>query len=418
MSARYNTIERTIAKALGVFPSFKPFVKKTYQGVNAMIYKKSYCFQSDYVLHTLPLDSETFFGYYDKSPESQDQKFILFHYSNYPTTSLPSDSKPINLGLWNINEERIAYTKEIRAYNWQQGAKLQWLGEKKFIFNNYENSIGYHSVLVTINGDTFEESIFPMPIYDCFRSDFALTLNFKRLQKLRPDYGYRNEEIDELLPYHKDGIFHLDLISGKTSLLIKMQDLLKIGSKPEMEDAEHKVNHIMISPDGEHFVFLHRYFYKGRRFDRLFVSDISGNELSLLADEEMVSHYQWKDSLTLVAYLRDKSFGDKYYEIDVYNRSIKRFGDGILDSFGDGHPTIKGKFMVFDTYPNKSRMKELYLYNQQNNKLSKLGEFHESLQYYGETRCDLHPRFNEKGNRIYFDSVHDGKRNLYWITLY
>ena len=36
-----------------------------------------------------------------------------------------------------------------------------------------------------------------------------------------------------------------------------------------MENAKHWVNHIMISPEGKHFVFLHRWQANNERFDAL-----------------------------------------------------------------------------------------------------------------------------------------------------
>lgn len=71
--------------------------------------------------------------------------------------------------------------------------------------------------------------------------------------------------------------------------------------------------------------------------------------------------------------------------------------------------------MLFDCYPNRSRLKELNLYNFVDNSCQKLGEFLEPLSYKEETRCDLHPKWDYNGKYIFIDSVHEGKRGLYML---
>ncbi|NOR44515.1 MAG: hypothetical protein GQ534_02930 [Candidatus Delongbacteria bacterium] len=77
--------------------------------------------------------------------------------------------------------------------------------------------------------------------------------------------------------------------------------------------------------------------------------------------------------------------------------------------------------MLFDSYPDRSRMRHLYVYDLKNDDIEEIGEFLEPLKYdneaiyNNETRCDLHPRWSTDGKKIYFNSVHEGKRHLYCI---
>ena len=418
MSSNYSRSERVIAKVLSAFPGIKGRVKKQYQRINAFLYRKNYAFNSNSAVNELPVNGETFYGYYDHSPESIDGRLILFHFlEGYSTALLPDPTKPIYVGVYDKEAQKVIYKKPTSAYNWQQGARLQWLGHRQFIYNNYHKDKGYHSVLVQMEGDRFKETIVALPVYDSFRTDFALTLNFNRLNKMRPDYGYRNEPLAVLPSNEEDGIFYIDLKTGEHKLLISIGVLLRLQEKEPMRHADHKVNHIMIAPDGRSFIFLHRYFYKGRRFDRLVVSDMEGGRLTVLADDEMVSHCCWINEREVVAYLRDFTLGDKYYKINIENGSKCIIGENLIDRFGDGHPMAMSHQLVFDTYPDKSRMKYLFRFDLKSNELDKLGEFYENMNYYGETRCDLHPRLNHAGDRVYFDSVHTGRRSLYWIDL-
>jgi hypothetical protein len=418
MSSNFSGKERRIANFLNRFPIIKIFAKKTYQYFNHFVCKKNYSIKSDYKIEKLPFQKEeSFFGYYDKSPISENNKYILVHTSTYSSKKIPNPKFPLKIKLFSLTENKVVNEFESSAYNWQQGSKAQWLDEKKFIFNNFSDN-KFEAVIVNVEDDRV--SRIPIPIYDCFKDQYALTLNFERLMALRPDYGYRNlSKLNEekLREVENDGIFFFDFSTLEVSLLISISSLLKIDFKLEMKEALHKVNHIMISPSGNRFMFLHRYFVDGRRFDRLFVAKKDGSDIKLLLDHNMVSHCCWMNDTEILGYFRHPSNGDCYYKIDVLSKEVSVIGNSVLSKFGDGHPSVCGNFILLDTYPDKARMKHIFLYNVKSNQIFELGEFYESLEYYGETRCDLHPRFSTDGKKVFFDSVHEGTRGLYWIDL-
>ncbi|MCK4956706.1 MAG: glycosyl transferase, partial [Candidatus Cloacimonetes bacterium] len=324
----------------------------------------------------------------------------------------------INLVLYDIKLDKYDIIDSLYAYNWQQGSKLMWLNDFEFIYNNYDKKANkYISKIYNIKKKSF--SIIDFPIYDTFEKTFAISINFERLNIGRADYAYKNKQTKiDWNNNSDDGLYYVDLVKNKTKLLITLEDIIKLNYKETMNDAKHKFNHIMISPDGKKIMFMHRWFTKNnRRYDTLLVSNIDGSDIRIVADDDMVSHCFWYGNNNIFAYLRDENFGDKFYMINIDTAQKKIIGKDLIDKLGDGHPTIFEDNVVFDTYPNKARMKELYLLNFKTEKLEKLGEFLEPFTYYGETRCDLHPRWSFDGKKVFFDSVHTGKRKLYWIDI-
>jgi hypothetical protein len=415
----YSWIDRKIAFALTKFPKLKSNIKYFYQKLNYVRYKKLYTWKSRYPIKNIELpNKESYFGYYDKSPLNSKNEYIIFQSTNINTKKLPDPNIPIDITLYNINNDSYQTIDQSYTYNWQQGAKLMWLSAYEFIFNNYDrDGCLYISKIYNINLKEFR--IIHFPIYDCYKDKFAISLNFDRLNIGRADYAYSNREVEiDWSDNSNDGLYFIDLKKNSSMLIITIHDIIKLNDKDTMKDARHKFNHIMISPNGCKVMFIHRWFTEGnRRYDTLIVCDIDGSNIKIIADDDMVSHCYWYGDENILAYLRDKEMGDKFYIININNSKKEIIGENIIDKFGDGHPSVNKEKILYDTYPNKARMKDLFLYDTKTKDLNKLGEFFESFDYYAETRCDLHPRFSYDGKKVFFDSVHSGKRQLYMMDL-
>lgn len=417
--SRYNDFERFGALVLSRFPSLKSSIKKAYQRLNYLLNKKNYRVKCGFELIKLSVDGrESFFGYYDKSPLNAAGEYIIFQSSPVDTQDLPNGDLAIELIVFDIKANKYTVIDELYAYNWQQGSKLMWLTDDEFIYNNYcQESGAYISKIYNIKSKTIKTINYP--IYDCYKGTFAVGLNFERLNIGRADYSYSNK--NEVIDWENnefDGLFYIDLEANTSKLIVALSDIIKSNYKDSMSGAKHKFNHVMISPDGKNIMFMHRWFTSAnRRYDTLWSCDVGGENLSIISDDDMVSHCYWYDNNNVFAYLRDYSLGDKYYMINIQSKHKTVIGKGIIDAFGDGHPSISNDKVLFDTYPDKARMKRMYIFDMNSKKLSDLGEFYESFNYYNETRCDLHPRFSFDGTKVFFDSVHEGKRHLYMLDL-
>lgn len=417
----YSKIERALAYILNRFPFIKNVIKRWYQVINFLIFRQKEKCNSKYRIEKVgQSNDESFFGYYDKSPVNKTEEFIIYHkVTSLDTKKLPDPKLPIYVVLENYKTGKIINEFQVYAYNWQQGSKLMWIDDYQFCFNNFDSeSKQFNTIKVDAKKGEIVDTL-PIPIYDVHQ-DFGLSLSFERLNCLRPDYGYRNlgDNNIDLEEYDQDGIFKVNLITNEYDILLSLRSIINFEYKEIFNSAIHKVNHIMISPKGDKFIFLHRYFKNGVKYDRLIMSD-KGGSLKVLSDHDMVSHCYWIDNNNIIAFMHRMNIGNKYYIISNINSkvSIELLPNKEMNSLGDGHPSVKNGRVIFDTYPDRSRMKHLYLYDLNSKKLENIAKFLEPLKYVGETRCDLHPKWSFSGNCIFVDSTHEGKRNLYKILL-
>ncbi len=417
MGNEFSTFERKIAFFMKRFPALKNKLKRGYQILNYFVYRKRE--KVNCIFNVQPIEYkeyETFFGYYDKSPLNESETKIIFHATSFSTKKKPSHLKPVRIVLKDFKTQKVLYTDESHSYNWQQGSKLQWLNDEDFIYNFYDKTDNKLKSK-RVNSNDFKVSIYEYPIYDTYKES-ALILNYRRLAVMRPDYGYQNvDKRFEDFNDAQDGIIKMNLKNKENELLFSLDYIKSIKYEPEFDNSKHKLNHIMISPKGDKFVFLHRWFFNGVKRDRFLVSDMDGGNLRILLDEGMISHYFWKDNSNIIAFASTKKEGDKYYNLNTDSFEVKSLDFKINGKFGDGHPNILNEDqMLIDTYPDKSRNKTLFLVDIKSNKVNKIGTFFESLSFGGETRCDLHPRWSPKGNYILVDSVHSNKkRSLFLI---
>lgn len=301
------------------------------------------------------------------------------------------------------------------SYTWQQGCRAQWVSDRRLVYNFFEDG-KYKCGLFDITKSKLMD-IYDYPVQDSYLEQYYLSINYARIMNLRPDYGYRNLPLlsdSQIKDLKSDGIWKVDFATGSGSLILTLKEICDIEPKKTFNNALHKVNHVMIAPDGKGFIFIHRWYIGLRRYDRLIYSDFKS--LKVLSAEDMVSHMCWIDSDTVFGYLRHNGENGFYFiklstcEFSVCT-ALTNLGNG------DGHPSSWGDWIVVDTYPDKSRLQHLYLYNRFTEQVIPVIELFQGIKYQGESRCDLHPRFSPDGDRVYFDTVYNGSRRLAYIDV-
>src|SRR5262249_9620515 len=127
---------------------------------------------------------------------------------------------------------------------------------------------------------------------------------YPRLTLLRPEYGYPGltDPRAGVEAPEDDGVFRLDLRSGRRELLVSAAAVAGHRPSPLGAGRHHCVNHLMYNPSGTRFCFLHRFERSdGIVHSRLFTLGADGSDLRLLM-EGMISHYSWRDDRTLLAW--------------------------------------------------------------------------------------------------------------------
>lgn len=417
MSKSYSKVELLIAGFLSRFPKLKIRLKNLYQRFNFFIHAKKYDLSSDFSFKKLSLHEgyESFFGYYDKTPINPTDEFIVFYSANSSTKNSPNPAKPLDIVLYDIKNDTKEIVLKSVSYNWQQGCRLQWIDSYEFICNIYnEQKSVYQSVIFNVKELRVKE-VLSLPIYDCYKDIFGMTLNFAYLGSLAKDYGYFNLNQDKV-EFDKEGLWRIDLKNSTYKLVLSFEDIVSFTENEYSRNSKHTINHIMISPDGRRVIFIHRWYINERRFDRLMLCNCDGTELQTLSSGGVVSHCNWHDKHTIIGYFHKENNGLTYYKLNILTHDYEKLGSGIIDVYGDGHPSVQGNKLLFDTYPDKSAMQNLFLFDMTDCRLDKIAELKHPLEFSGSSRCDLHPRFGNNSGTFFVDSVYQGQRNLYMIS--
>ncbi len=419
------SLEQKINYQLNKIPGVKKYIKRAYQ-LGCYVMSKKIKSEGK-IIKVSPDDPkhEYFFGYYDKSPWDASMRYMIC------MKAKDTWSEPDPLGTADIllidtksgyNVRRVATT---HTWNVQQGCMAQWLGpdfKTRILYNDMRDG-KYCSVILNI--ETMEERVLPMPCYTVSADGkIALTLDFSRLHSLRPGYGYAElpERTKDMALPDATAIWKMDIETGNVIDLLKYTDLSKFQPRHEMQESGsvHKVNHLMLSPNGKRFMVLYRWFCGQRKYTRLITCNVDGTDMYLLSDDDMVSHCFWKNNDEIIAFENKKDGGTGYYLMKDKTEKYVHLWKHISN---DGHPSYSPANnceVVFDTYPDKRRTQKIMIVRDtdvEGKNIKIVARVFSPFKYDNDTRCDLHPRWRQDGKAICFDSTFEGCRGLYVVNM-
>lgn len=397
-----------------------------------------------------PADANCFIGFHDIIPWSPDNNCLAIHRASSSFFSMDDCRKPIEICLWFPATGEIRAVDETSAWNFQQGARLQWVPGLKstLAFNTIENG---KAVSVLRDLTTGERRALPGAIYALSPDGkTSIAPNFTTLAHRWMAYGYMPLlEEPQIRDQNEDGLWQLDLVTGQQQLFLSTQRVAEFEATAQADPSSHFLCHANFSPDGKRIVFLHRFFSAdGGLFTRMIVTDCGAREMVLLAQEK-VSHFDWLDNETLMVWARftgggfakarsrgllssplvrpllnmargftgrwkKKLLSESYYRIPIGDPKRRtRFGWPSLDA--DGHPMIARKhgWIVTDFYPDRENHLPTILYHPATKARVDVHVFeHHPRSTDSDVKCDLHPRWDRLEHQIAVDTCEAGLRQI------
>ncbi|MEJ7618951.1 MAG: hypothetical protein WKF30_18695 [Pyrinomonadaceae bacterium] len=245
----------------------------------------------------------------------------------------------------------------------------------------------------------------------------------------RPGYGYAGipDPNKDVLAPTDAGIWRMDLRSGRQDLIVTFADAARVPyANGDLTKVKSRFEHLLISPDGARFIFLHRWEENGGGKNpasggfgtRMFTADGDGKDLYVLDPHGKTSHFIWRDPRHVAAWAWHPSHGQKFYLYKDKTDQVEVIAPDVMTVNGHNTYLPGNKWILNDTYPDKERKQNPYLYHLPTGKRVPLGHFSSPPEYRGEWRCDTHPRFSPNGRFVVIDSPHAGNgRQMYLIDI-
>lgn len=387
-----------------------------------------------------PADGHYFFGYYDIQPYSRDESLYLTHKSDFrDRLQIRGDS--VQVGFIDLKTEKYEYIDTTNCWNFQQGAMLQWnpcASDREVIYNTLIDD-EQHGVIMDIY--TGKKRYLDCPVANISKDGkYSLSINMSRLYNFRPGYGYAWPEDPFYYKKHpkEDGIFLTDMSSGKSDLVLSLDEIWNFTGSYFSSDQKIVINHVTFNPSATRFIALVRNFgEKGSGHKTALVTaNRDGSDMYVLSDFSGQSHYWWLDDEHIIIYccaaeLECSKGGYNNYILKDKTHQGEMYADGYF--YFDNHMSFSPdkKYMVADSYPylsfengmifhpdiSRCNHSTIMIYSPEKNVCTDIGYFYNMPRSVVDVRCDLHPRWNRSGDSITFDSTHEGFRGIYRIEI-
>lgn len=353
------------------------------------------------------------FGFHDLIAFNKDgDKLLSLEVDEIDHPPLPGENAKVGYVTW--KDQEFHALGETCAFNYPQGARMQWIDNTHFIVNN---RVGDHWGADIYDVEKGEKVKSLDSTCHCLTKDgkWAFGINYSRLHRLG-GYGYiglEDQSKDEAIP-ENDGIYKTNVETNETTLLVSIADVANTDPSTSANNGfHHFVTHLCLNPANNRIAFLHRFLLADGGFrTRLMTVGVDGKNLRCLSFG-FLSHYDWKDNESIYIWGREggnmdamrskaifsnplikpllgfaKTIVKKIFKRksglscsmllfkDKEDKTVISFANGVITE--DGHPMTcptDNNIFICDTYPNKEGIRELFFYNFENNEKDIIGKY-------------------------------------------
>ncbi len=362
-----------------------------------------------------PNGKSHFFGYYGINPWDAAGRMHLCLETNFDGRR-PGNGDTALVGAVDAVEGGFTAYAETRAFNFQQGAMLNRLDDKRIIHNTVDGD-EIRAVIRDIGTGAARLCERPVAALSPDRSYF-MGLDYKRNFLLREVVGY---DIGQKGPVTRspadNGLFFTETENGESRLVLSIAELLDRFGHPD-DYVGAWFDHVVINPSGRRLFFMCRLRKAtGGWYSSLWTVRPDGSELRQKIDfKPWISHFDWMDDRTILV-STDELGKPSFLLIDDETNAREPFFQGVMPR--DGHACFSPdrRFLLSDSVPGPDNTQELFIIDIAARVKRSLGFFPHDQKYRGDIRCDLHPRWRSDQTLVTFDSVYQGERQIYAVDV-
>jgi hypothetical protein len=312
------------------------------------------------------------------------------------------------------------------AWNWQQGARLQWRPRSNEILWNDRSEAGRSFITRVVDFPTGKTRTLPRPIYDLSPDGcIALTHDFEGDHQ-GTDYAVLAGTGDGRPDPSKTGIWKMDLDTGKAKLIMPLDRMAALAfPRGVPKSSRFYVFREGWTPSGKRCIV----FVKDpeNKFSEAYSMSANGDDVRYLYSRP--SHHAWLDDDSIFDFGRHTPPGGDKPRPGYF--LFKDDGSGkakellwpidVDDGFGgDGHgsfvPGTRGQWIISDTY-NIHGFQYLFLFHRPTKQFVPLARL-KCTRPNDEYRVDTHPRLSRDGRMVCIDATHEGLgRQMYVMDI-